>query len=420
MEQFIYGDILSALILVLLAATLVIKDRENRTVSFFIPGVLVALFCTAFSIYCNTVLPAELRKGTDPALAEIEPCILMFVKLCEAFSLSFFCLFLKTALYRNSHSGDKLFTVLSFVCVPLTIIAAFLPVRDHAYAVVFLLQTVLFILAVMFSGAERNVRAWFITAGAIYAVTCIIRAVSPETDLGSIGLMLLYLTVFIGYEVRLKNDMLKRELDLSEANNALLMRQISPHFIFNSLQVITGLCDSEPDKVKPALTHFSEYLRGNLESITTNELIPFTKELAHTKEYLALEQYGDGRDFTVEYDLEVTGFMLPPLVMQPIVENAVHYGIGTRTQGGHIVIETSDTPFATLIRVKDDGTGKSTITEQQKTRQSVGMQNVRARLKALCGGDLIFESSDKGTTVTITIPKTDTDNVGRQNHGRNQ
>ena len=78
MEQFIYGDILSALILVLLAATLVIKDRENRTVSFFIPGVLVALFCTAFSIYCNTVLPAELRKGTDPALAEIEPFILMF------------------------------------------------------------------------------------------------------------------------------------------------------------------------------------------------------------------------------------------------------------------------------------------------------------------------------------------------------
>ena len=113
----------------------------------------------------------------------------------------------------------------------------------------------------------------------------------------------------------------------------------------------------------------------------------------------------------MEYDLKATEFMLPPLVMQPIVENAVHYGIGTRTHGGHIVIETSDTPFMTLIRVKDDGTGKSTITEQQKTRRSVGMQNVRARLKALCSGDLIFESSEEGTTVTITIPKRDTEST---------
>ena len=61
----------------------------------------------------------------------------------------------------------------------------------------------------------------------------------------------------------------------------------------------------------------------------------------------------------------------------------------------------------TLIRVKDDGTGKSSITEQQKSRQSVGMNNVRARLKAMCGGDLIFESSKSGTTVTITIPKSE-------------
>ncbi len=173
----------------------------------------------------------------------------------------------------------------------------------------------------------------------------------------------------------------------------------------NSLQVIISLCDSDPGKVKPALSHFSGYLRGNLESITSNDMIPFTKELEHTREYLALEEYGEGKKFEVDYDLQVTDFMLPPLVLQPVVENAVQYGIGTRRDGGHIFIESSDTPFMTLLRVRDDGTGKSSITGKQKKRQSVGIENVRSRLRALCGGDMIFESSKSGTNVTITIPK---------------
>ena len=71
-------------------------------------------------------------------------------------------------------------------------------------------------------------------------------------------------------------------------------------------------------------------------------------------------------------------------------------------------LHLTDTPFMTLIRVTDDGTGRNTMTEKQKNRQSVGIKNVRERLKTLCGGELIFESSDAGTTVTITIPKSDT------------
>lgn len=410
MGQFIYCEILSALILVMIVAALVVKEHENRRISFFVPSVLLTLSGIALSVYAGSVMPSALRSG-DTEAAVIEPYMIFISYLCKALSISFFGLFLEKALYKGSARNGKILTALSFVCVPLTVLAALISAGIIGYSAVFLLQTLLVVLFVVFSGAERDVRAWFVAACLLYGTTCIIEIFFPDTRLDSVGIMLMYLTVFIGYEVQLKNDMLKRELEFSEAKNALLMRQISPHFIFNSLQVISGLCDREPDKVKPALTHFSEYLRGNLESITTNEMIPFSKELAHTKEYLALEQYGDGRVFTVEYDLKATEFMLPPLVMQPIVENAVHYGIGTRTHGGHIVIETSDTPFMTLIRVKDDGTGKSTITEQQETHRSVGMQNVRARLKALCSGDLIFESSDKGTTVTITIPKRDTEST---------
>ena len=123
-----------------------------------------------------------------------------------------------------------------------------------------------------------------------------------------------------------------------------------------------------------------------------------------TKEYLSLEQYGDGKEFSVEYDLKVTDFKVPPLVLQPIVENALQYGIDTHEKGSRVRIETEETPFSILIRVKDDGSGQTTITRQQKERQSVGLTNVRTRLEALCGGSLEYKSEPEGTTVIITIP----------------
>ena len=404
MLELICCDILSAVILLLLTATLVINEHDNRKILLFIPCVLLALMSVSMSVYERTILSSEIKDGTQTSATVIGPFFNFLVNLCEALSLSFFCLFLKAGIFKGTSRHEHLVTVLSFASVPLTA-AAFAFSELLAYPSVFLFQAVLIILFAAFFGTERNVRTWFITAGTVFAITCIIGIISPGIALGRIGLMLMYLTVFIGYEVQLKNEMLRRELELSEAKNALLMRQISPHFIFNSLQVIIGMCDRSPENVKPALTHFSEYLRNNLESVTGNDMIPFEKELAHTKEYLALEQYGDGKKFTIEYRLDVTEFQVPPLILQPVVENAVQYGIGTRTHGGIIVIETTDTPFMTLIRVKDDGNGKSSITEQQKKRRSVGMQNVRARLKALCGGELILESSENGTTVTITIPK---------------
>ncbi len=401
MDALLSCRILAGAVLVILVVTLVIKERENQKISMFIPSVLLALLSLVFSVYAGMV-PAE---EADSIRAAVQAFMEVMVPLTEGFSLALFCLFLKTELFHGDKRKGRLLSAFSFLCVPFTIFAAFLPIRAAAFPAVFLFQTSLAVLFIALSDTAKNVRIWFIAACMLYLLTCVICIVSPALQWDGIGMMLMDLTVFIGYEVQLKNDMLRRELELSEAKTALLMRQISPHFIFNSLHVIIGLCDKDPDHVKPALEHFSEYLRGNLESITRNELIPFERELAHIREYIALEQYGEGRSFEVEYDLGITDFLLPPLAVQPIVENAIRYGIGTRTSGGHIVIQTTDTPFMTLIRVRDDGSGKSSITDQQKKRQSVGLSNVRQRLKTLCGGEVKLEQSDAGTTVTISLPK---------------
>ena len=335
-------------ILIIILVTLVSKENNNPDMVFFFSGLSMALVCTAISILAYSAAASLDHAG---GLSVVRVFSVMG-KMFEMASLAAFLVFIKKAL----------------------------------------------------SGAGRNVKIWLAGAVLVYVISCLLAVELPDTQLDICGLSFMYLMVFTGYELHLKNDRLKRELDLSEAKTALLMRQISPHFIFNSLQVIIGLCDSESEKVKPALEHFSEYLRNNLESISKNEMIAFLEELDHTKEYLSLEQYGDGKEFSVEYDLKVTDFKVPPLVLQPIVENALQYGIDTHEKGSRVRIETEETPFSILIRVKDDGSGQTTITRQQKERQSVGLTNVRTRLEALCGGSLEYKSEPEGTTVIITIP----------------
>ena len=174
MREIIYCQILSVIILVMLLTTLVIKERGNRKLSLFVPSIILALLHIAFSVYAGAVNTEELTNGEQPAFAEIKPVIDLFINLLESFSLAFFCLFLKRELFKGSRLNDRLLTALSFIGVPLTVAAAFLPPYWNAYPLFFLFQTVLIGLFIAFSSAERNVRVWFMVAGAIYALSCVI------------------------------------------------------------------------------------------------------------------------------------------------------------------------------------------------------------------------------------------------------
>ena len=350
MDAFYFCRIMAFFILIIILVTLVSKENDNPDMVFFIYGLCMALVCTAISVLVGS---ATVDANENTTALSVVSVFSVMGNIFEIASLVAFLIFIRRAL----------------------------------------------------SGAGRNVKIWLLLAIPVYIISCLFGIAFPYTRIDICGLMFMYLMVFAGYELHLKNDRLKRELDLSEARTALLMRQISPHFIFNSLQVIIGMCEREPQKVRPALEHFSDYLRNNLESISKNEMIPFSEELEHTKEYLTLEQYGEGKDFSVEYDLKITDFMVPPLVLQPVVENALQYGIDTHERGSRVSIETEETPFSILVRVKDDGTGRTSITSQQKERQSTGLHNVRLRLESLCKGKLDYNNGPEGTTVTITISK---------------
>lgn len=201
-----------------------------------------------------------------------------------------------------------------------------------------------------------------------------------------------------------------RELRAREMENAkiradMMLAQMQPHFIFNSLMSIEDLCYTEPEKAAEYIEDFSVYLRNNMDSLSAKEWIPFEKELSHIEQYIKLEKSDPSRKFYVEYDFEVTDFNIPTLTLQPIVENAVKHGALSRSDGeGKILIKTEKADDMILITVSDNGNGTVSQTDAQKEHWGIAMDNIKRRLTILCGGKMNMTSSSDGTLVTLTIP----------------
>lgn len=200
----------------------------------------------------------------------------------------------------------------------------------------------------------------------------------------------------------------RMERELIENKAVMMSSQIRPHFLFNSISSIRELCLSDPEKAHRALAQFSHFLRGNMDSLSSNSLIPFTRELSHVKNYLALEQLRFEERLAVNYDLKTTEFFIPALTLQPIAENAVSYGISRKKEGGTLVISTREEEKWIVITVSDDGVGfeEGQTGDDREDRSHIGISNVRERLSGQCGGTLEVKSSPgKGTVVSMRIPK---------------
>lgn len=196
------------------------------------------------------------------------------------------------------------------------------------------------------------------------------------------------------------------ERELTDIRIATLFSQIRPHFLYNALTAIKRLCATDPKKAEDAVTSFANFLRGNLDALSSPAPIPFEREFAHVAYYLNLEKMRFGDRLNVIYALQYKAFMLPALTLQPIVENAVRHGVTRREQGGTIIISTREKEDRVVVTVRDDGVGFDPKETGKDGKTHIGIENVRSRLKNFCGGTVLVESGmDKGTTVTIIMPK---------------
>jgi len=197
------------------------------------------------------------------------------------------------------------------------------------------------------------------------------------------------------------------ENELLQGKISIMLSQIRPHFLYNSLVAIQELCLIDPEEASETVADFSNYLRHNVNSLSINSPVPFEKELRHVETYLSLEQKRFGKKVEAVYEILAWDFVLPALTVQPVVENAVRHGITMRCEGGKIVIRSEEKNGCVVITVTDNGVGFDTkAAGGEGERIHTGIENVRGRLAAMCGGDLtIISEIGAGTTATITIPR---------------
>lgn len=214
------------------------------------------------------------------------------------------------------------------------------------------------------------------------------------------------LFVFVTTQIEQSRLLVEHERKLHNMQTEIMISQISPHFIFNSLTTIKYLCRNKPDEAVQAVEEFSMYLRGNLDALVTNKCIPIEKELEHIENYLSLEKKRFGDKINVVMNIKESDFEIPALTLQPLVENAIKHGITKKVEGGMITITTEDLINSYIITIHDDGVGFDTSVKKNDGKSHIGIENVRTRLKNISNGTLeIISKVGKGTSAIITLPK---------------
>lgn len=192
---------------------------------------------------------------------------------------------------------------------------------------------------------------------------------------------------------------------MSSAQLKALKAQIRPHFLFNSLSTISSFCRTNPMKARDLILDLSSYFRRTIES--DSDLVPFSEELALTQSYLRIEEARMGDRLQVAYEVPEAALdvPVPTFVVQPLVENAVKYGVAPQLSGGRVLIRAVLTGATLRIEVADNGT--AVCDPMSEGGCGLAVRNIRERLQLLYGdqGRLDMTAGPQGgMTVAVEIP----------------
>lgn len=209
----------------------------------------------------------------------------------------------------------------------------------------------------------------------------------------------------IEQDMQRQREIVRHQQEIANQRLNVMVLQMRPHFIYNTLSSIYCLCSQDPAKAQQVVMDFTTYLRKNFTAVASDVPIPFTSELDHTRAYLAVEQAQHTKSLFVEYDTPHTRFRLPPLTLQPIVENAVKHGLNPDSDPLHVMIRTYYTDTDNVIIVEDNGPG---FEAAEDSKPHAALENIRQRLELMRGGKLSIKPREReGTLVTVTIPNQD-------------
>ena len=196
----------------------------------------------------------------------------------------------------------------------------------------------------------------------------------------------------------------KLTAQLAQAQLQALKMQIHPHFLFNTLNSIAALLHKDVEAADRMIARLGDFLRLTLKS-SDAQTVDFQQELEFLKCYLDIERIRFQDRLTVEMDIDSHALtaMVPNLILQPIVENAVRHGVSRQTNAGHIIIHARREGDRLNIKVEDNGPGL----KAKSNGSGIGISNTRARLEQVYGSDFSFQianSAERGASVTLNIP----------------
>ena len=196
-------------------------------------------------------------------------------------------------------------------------------------------------------------------------------------------------------------EAIEREKEAERLKADALKEQIKPHFVFNCLTSIQSAYKEDTDKGEKMITMFSKHLRNNLQS-SSYGLVPFETELSNILNYVKLENARKEREIDLLLDLEETNFSLPPLSLEPFIENAVKHSQIEAKEDGYIELSTHRDERHIIITVVDNGVG---FDAKKISASSIGLSNAKERLALILGAKTRIESEiGKGTKIRISIP----------------
>jgi len=144
---------------------------------------------------------------------------------------------------------------------------------------------------------------------------------------------------------------------LQESQLELMMGQIQPHYMFNTISSIRTMVKVDPDTAYNMLYDFAKYLRANVDNTTNLDGIKFANEVENIKSYANIELVRFADKLTLDYQIEADDFLVPALSIQPFVENAIKHGVTKKTEGGTIVLKSYETDEGYVVEINDDGVG---------------------------------------------------------------
>ena len=199
-----------------------------------------------------------------------------------------------------------------------------------------------------------------------------------------------------------------QQLHLNEARLAALTRQINPHFLFNTLNTVASLIRTNPEEARRIVYKLSSILRTLLRK--TDNLSPLREELTFIDNYMAIElaRFGDKLRFVKEIDPATQELLIPSMLLQPLIENSIRHGLGSKVDGGMIRLQTRIEDGKLHLLIEDDGVGIPEARLAHLFEQGIGISNVNERLKVLFGNAYrmwVDSRPGEGTRTGIEIPE---------------